>query len=141
MQAWRRDPEVVHTSTFAGAPLVAATTIACLDWLRRHKLVERSSEVGQGFKARLAEVVTGVSSEYSVTGEGLMIGVHLGGRAGAAETLRRQLLAMGYLVSTGGGSREVLVLTPPLNISEALLDSFVGRLALALRKLSDSPSL
>ena len=45
MSAWRREPEVVHTSTFAGAPLAAATAIATLDVLSRERLArsERGS--------------------------------------------------------------------------------------------------
>ncbi|HEX6274087.1 MAG TPA: aminotransferase class III-fold pyridoxal phosphate-dependent enzyme, partial [Polyangiaceae bacterium] len=38
MQAWRREEEVVHTSTYAGAPLAAATALATLDVLEREAL-------------------------------------------------------------------------------------------------------
>ncbi|HVR21003.1 MAG TPA: aminotransferase class III-fold pyridoxal phosphate-dependent enzyme, partial [Polyangiaceae bacterium] len=38
MQAWRRAEEVVHTSTYAGAPLASATALATLDVLEREAL-------------------------------------------------------------------------------------------------------
>ena len=53
-----------------------------------------------------------------------MIGVLLGsGRTALA--VQRSLLEAGYLVTLGGMSSEVLVLTPALTISEDLLDGFV----------------
>ncbi|MEZ4373223.1 MAG: hypothetical protein R3B07_20540 [Polyangiaceae bacterium] len=55
------------------------------------------------------------------------------GSAGAAARLMRALLEAGYIVSTGGGAREVLVLTPPLVIGENQLEAFVAELPLALQ--------
>jgi 4-aminobutyrate aminotransferase/(S)-3-amino-2-methylpropionate transaminase len=138
MAAWRRDEEVVHTSTFAGAPLACATAIATLDALERQRLVERSAEVGARWSAALREALAG---RAEVRGVGLMVGVDVGARPGTAvragQSVRRaatanetgqMLLERGYIVSSGGGAREVLVLTPPLNIAEDLLDGFVAAL-------------
>ena len=102
MAAWSRDDEVVHTSTFAGAPLACATALATLDALSRDHLPERAAAVGERFAHRLAEV--GVK----VRGAGLMLGIELGGQPGAAVKLGKRLLAAGYLTSTGGGARETL---------------------------------
>jgi 4-aminobutyrate aminotransferase/(S)-3-amino-2-methylpropionate transaminase len=123
MQAWSRDAEVVHTSTFSGAPLGCATALATLDTLSREKLPERAADVG----ARLLERLQ--SRGLRARGAGLMIGVELGGGAGAASALARELLGRGYLVTTGGTTRETLVLTPPLNVAEPLLERFVDALA------------
>ncbi len=56
-----------------------------------------------------------------------MIGIDLGPGGGAAR-VARDLLERGYLVSTGGGARDVVVLTPPLNISEPLLSGIIAEL-------------
>jgi 4-aminobutyrate aminotransferase/(S)-3-amino-2-methylpropionate transaminase len=139
MGAWQRDDEVVHTSTFAGAPLACATAIATLDVISREKLVSRSAEVGARFLATLRESLTGsgvsqrVKAVRSVRGAGMMIGIDLGERPGAATALMQGLLRQGYIVSTGGGAREILVLTPPLTIAEPLLTGFVEKLVLELR--------
>lgn len=133
MLAWQKDEEVVHTSTFAGAPLACATSIATLDVVSREKLVARSAEVGGRFLALLRERLDGARGVRAVRGAGMMIGVDLGERAGAATALMRGLLQQGYIVSTGGGGREVLVLTPPLTIAEPLLEGFVEPLVLALK--------
>jgi 4-aminobutyrate aminotransferase/(S)-3-amino-2-methylpropionate transaminase len=122
MACWSREAEVVHTSTFAGAPLACVTALATLDALRRGKLVERARMIGDAWQQRLSARLAPLGLQ--VRGQGLMLGVDLGGRPGAAVTVLRALLERGYLTSTGGGQRETLVLTPPLTIAEALLERF-----------------
>ncbi len=132
MRAWERDEEVVHTSTFAGMPLACATALATLDTLAREGLVQRSAKVGAAFRAELAAALAGVPG-VSVRGEGLMLGVDLGAGPHAAVRVVRRLLERGFIATTGGGKREVLVLTPPLNISEALLELALAAGADAVR--------
>ncbi len=140
MAAWQQHEEVVHTSTFAGAPLPCATAIATLDTLKRGGLVERSRDVGQRWLERLRRATQSLDS-VEVRGAGLMLGIELGGRARGtpsakgAVTLQRELLERGYIVSSGGGQRETLVLTPPLTIAEELLESFAGALEESLRAI------
>lgn len=119
MQHWSQAREVVHTSTFAGAPLACATAVATRDVVRRFDLPARSASLGARFRDQLGEALRGLSVE--VRGAGLMIGIDLGERPGAATRAMFELLDLGYVVSTGGTSREVVVLTPPLVIDEALL--------------------
>lgn len=131
LAAWSRDEEVVHTATFAGAPLACAAALATLDVLSREHLVERAARVGSALLGRVQERL---GSAVTARGAGLMIAIELGAdvggaRAGAATRACQRLLGEGYVLSTGGGQREVLVMTPPLLISEALLDGFVGVLA------------
>ena len=129
MSAWRRPEELVHTATFAGAPLACAAAIATLDTLKREHLVERSAELGGRWKASLEAALSGVSDVAEVRGEGMMIGIDLGARPGAASRAASDLLARGYLVSTGGAGREVIVLTPPLTIPEPLVELAVTAIA------------
>jgi len=51
----------------------------------------------------------------------MMWGVDFAARPGSASRLQQRLLERGYITSTGGGAREVLVLTPALNIDEGVL--------------------
>ena len=46
--------------------------------------------------------------------------------------VQRRLLAQGYIVSLGGGRRESIVLTPPLDIGEPLLEGFLAAFRAAL---------
>jgi 4-aminobutyrate aminotransferase/(S)-3-amino-2-methylpropionate transaminase len=120
MQAWRRADEVVHTSTFSGAPLPCATALATLDVLEREALPTRSRELGERWKLELTAALA-FAPDIFVRGAGLMLGVDLAGRSGGARAVLRDLLGRGYLATAGGGEREVLVFTPPLTIAEALL--------------------
>jgi len=136
MRSWRRSPDVVHTSTFAGAPLACAAAVVTLSQLSQGKLVERADQVGAAWKRRMQDAVTVFDERIQVRGVGLMLAIDLAGEANAALRLQQALLEQGYLVSTGGGQREVLVLTPALNIAEARLEDFCAVLSTVLHKSS-----
>jgi len=74
-------------------------------------------------------------SKATVRGVGLMIAIDLGDRPGRATRLAARMLERGYITSTGGGRREILVLTPPLTLAESLLPGFVDALTLSLGTL------
>jgi len=120
MAAWRQEEEVVHTSTFAGAPLASALALATLDSIEAQGLVARSAALGLKWKERLGAHLAG--RPYAVRGQGLMLGIECG--APGAVELHRRLLARGFVTSTGGGQRDVLVLTPPLTVAPAQLEAF-----------------
>jgi 4-aminobutyrate aminotransferase / (S)-3-amino-2-methylpropionate transaminase / 5-aminovalerate transaminase len=136
MQSWRREAEVVHTATFAGAPLAASAAIATLDVLSREKLPQRAADLGARYAAELRSALAGSPHVRDVRGRGFMLGIDLGERPGAASLLMKTLLRAGYITSTGGGRREVLVLTPALNIDEGVLLSSVPVIAEQISKLS-----
>ncbi|HWO13128.1 MAG TPA: aminotransferase class III-fold pyridoxal phosphate-dependent enzyme [Polyangiaceae bacterium] len=137
MAAWSRAEEVVHTSTFAGAPLAAAGALATLDALESQGLVERSRRLGAAFAAALrAEFPAAWPRGWEVRGAGLMLGVDLGPCNTSALQLSRALLARGYVVSLGGGGRGSLVLTPALDVAEAQLEAFTRAFGASLRASS-----
>ncbi|MBX3184507.1 MAG: aminotransferase class III-fold pyridoxal phosphate-dependent enzyme [Polyangiaceae bacterium] len=151
MAAWRQATEVVHTATFAGAPLACATAIATLDVLRRERLIERSATLGAELGGWLRAALERAGLPYEVRGRGMMWGIdlasgeadaeaeHIGARRGArgrAAQLAQALLERGYITSTGGGERDVLVLTPPLTIAEEQLEAFVAELPRALQAVA-----
>lgn len=133
MAAWSQEAEVVHTSTFAGAPLACVAALATLDVLGRGGVVERARSVGDAWLTRLQARFGGHSSVAEVRGRGMMVGIELTGARGGA--LQRALLERGHVTSTGGGARDVLVLTPPLNIGEERLQEFDDALGDALDAL------
>jgi len=134
LEAWRREAEVVHTSTFAGSALACGAALATLDVISREQLPARAQALGAQLLATLNTRLARFS-KATVRGAGLMIAVDLGDRPGRATQLARNLLERGYITSTGGGRREVLVLTPPLTLAESLLDGFVDALELSLGTL------
>jgi 4-aminobutyrate aminotransferase/(S)-3-amino-2-methylpropionate transaminase len=134
MASWSREAEVVHTSTFAGAPLAAAAALETLEALESEGLVDRARRVGAAFAQALREVFPASwPAGWEVRGAGLMLGIDLGPGGPTALQLSRELLARGYIVSLGGGRRDCLVLTPALDISEAQLEAFSRELGACLR--------
>ena len=131
MAAWSQEDEVVHTSTFAGAPLASALALSLLETLERDALILRSAEVGREWKERLEHKLQ-AWPEYRVRGRGLMMGVECAS-IGAVQ-LHKRLLARGFVTSTGGGKRDVLVLTPPLTVGRHQLEAFDDALVDALRE-------
>jgi acetylornithine/succinyldiaminopimelate/putrescine aminotransferase len=117
---------VVHTSTFAGAPLAAAAALELLEQVEAERLVERSRRVGEALAHALrAAFPAAWPPGWEVRGAGLMLGIDLGPVALTALELSRELLAHGYITSLGGQRRDCLVLTPALDVGEAPLEGFV----------------
>jgi 4-aminobutyrate aminotransferase/(S)-3-amino-2-methylpropionate transaminase len=136
MRSWSRQEEVVHTSTFAGAPLACAAALATLRAIGSDGLVERSARLGAALCAALGRLGAEPSSPVSaVRGAGLMVGVELSVAVGGAARAQQRLMERGYIVSLGGAGRESLVLTPALTVSELLFEGFVGALEEALEGL------
>jgi 4-aminobutyrate aminotransferase/(S)-3-amino-2-methylpropionate transaminase len=135
MQTWRREAEVVHTATFAGAPLAASAAIATLEVLGKEALPERAKTLGARYLAELRSALADSPQVREVRGSGFMLGIDLGERPGAASQLMRRLLQAGYITSTGGGQREVLVLTPALNIDESILFGSIPSIVEQIAKL------
>lgn len=129
MQHWQQPEEVVHTSTFAGAPLACATALATLEALRQEGLVRRSAILGTRWLASLRSRLAGMPAVKEIRGRGMMVGIELNLGAGGAVAAMSAMLDRGFIVTTGGGKREVVVLTPPLTIAEPLLEAFIAELA------------
>jgi len=138
MKAWKRDDEVVHTSTFAGTPLAASVASQLLTILERDAFAERALKLGESWMQSLRQRLSSIPLVKDVRGRGLMIGIDLGPRPGIAWTATQRLLSEGWIASTGGGAREVLVLTPPLNIADALLRAATEALHRTLSEI-DAP--
>jgi 4-aminobutyrate aminotransferase/(S)-3-amino-2-methylpropionate transaminase len=136
MKHWQQKPEVVHTATFSGAALAAATAITTLDVLESEGLAKRALDRGAQWIECIRSACSGLSVVADVRGRGFMIGVDFSGKAGMASTVMFRLLERGYIVSTGGGVRDVLVLTPPLGIEDEHLDPFVRALYEVLEPLT-----
>jgi 4-aminobutyrate aminotransferase/(S)-3-amino-2-methylpropionate transaminase len=131
MMAWgAHGGATIHTATHFGAPLACAAALATLEVLERDDLVRRSREVGGRWMSHLRVRLQG-RGVVAVRGRGLMIGVVLEGGAARALAVTRRLLQRGWIVLTGGVNGDVLTLTPPLDIDEALLDAFADALAAA----------
>ena len=123
MSAWG-DPvgEAIHTGTFFGHPLGAASALAVLDAVRDRDLARRAHELGERFKIEAEARI-----QKSVRGAGLFLAIELG-EDGKALELMPKLLERGYLVLPAGRSASAISLTPALTIDERLLGAFIETL-------------
>lgn len=132
MAAWG-DPggEAIHTSTFLGNPPACAAALAVLAELRAGQVPERARARGQALREALAPLA---KQGVHVRGEGLLLGVSLGGPERVLSTWKR-LLDKGYIVSPAGAPASVLCLTPPVCITDAQLTGFARALSECLTEL------
>jgi len=114
-----------HGSTFGGNPLGAAIARESIKVLLEEKLVENSFEMGNYFRARLAEIKSKHVKE--VRGKGLFIGVELYPEAGGARRFCEALKNRGLLCKET--HTNVIRFAPPLVITKEEIDWAMEKVA------------
>jgi 4-aminobutyrate aminotransferase-like enzyme len=123
--------EAIHTSTFLGHPVGCAMALAQIAEIRRLKLCERSSRLGEFLLTQLRSRISNLKFQITARGLGLMAGLELrraDGSPATEETLRviKAMLHRGFILLPEGEHSNVISFTPPLTISEAQLASTVA---------------
>jgi len=103
--------------THEKSPVGCAAALAALDVIEEEKLLLRSKTLGERALARLRKIKS--SAVVDVRGIGLLLAIELND-AGLAEEVLYRCLSRGLSFKVGQGN--VLVLAPPLIITEAELD-------------------
>jgi acetylornithine/succinyldiaminopimelate/putrescine aminotransferase len=117
MDAWGASQgEAIHTQTFLGNPVGCAMALATINVLE--SVIPKVNETAEWFRGLLAE------RGYTVRGRGLMMGIEINN----ALAVSRGLLGRGFIVLPAGEQAEVLALTPPLNVIDSQLMSFLDAL-------------
>jgi adenosylmethionine-8-amino-7-oxononanoate aminotransferase len=137
----------VHGFTFSHHPVTAAAALATLEILEGERLIERAAAMGEQARARL-EALRALPQVGDVRGRGLLLAVELVADAATrrpfpraerrAERVARAALEAGLIVypSTGcatGTEGDVVMLAPPLVVTDAELDEMVALLGRAIR--------
>jgi 4-aminobutyrate aminotransferase-like enzyme len=120
-------------ATFGGNLVSCRAALATLAFHQRHRLGERSVELGRRLLGQLRELQKRHAVIAEVRGCGLMIGVELADRANApasaiVDGVLENLKDAGVLVGKTGPGRNVLTLMPPLVVESAALDGLVDAL-------------
>ena len=126
MDAWpASDGEAIHTSTFLGHPLSAASALAFLDVVENEQICERARELGHAIIELLTEELAQIPSVRGIRGRGLLMGVELGvgesagtGRNGLAGVAAQAALRSGLILLPAGERGNVLELMPPVTVTE-----------------------
>jgi 4-aminobutyrate aminotransferase/(S)-3-amino-2-methylpropionate transaminase len=126
MDAWpASDGEAIHTSTFLGHPLSAASALAFLDVMENEQICARARELGHAMVGLLREELAQTSVVREIRGRGLLVGVELGvgesaepGRNGLAGVAAQAALGSGLILLPAGERGNVLELMPPVTVTE-----------------------
>ena len=139
MSVWEAPGEARHTTTFLAHPPAAAAARAALAEIRRLDLPARARVVGRLLRRGLGRIAARHPAVGDVRGAGAMWGIDLveGGDPwrpdpATAKRVAHALARRGYLALNGGRSGNVLVLTPPLVVTDRQLGGFLSALDGAL---------
>lgn len=116
-----------HGTTYGGNPLVCAAVEAVLTIFQKEDLLAHVQSVSAYLEEKLDEIVEAHACVTERRGKGLMQGLVLTKPVG--EVIKNAMDA-GLIVISAGGN--VLRLVPPLIITEAQVDEFIGKLKMAL---------
>ena len=113
-----------HGSTFGGNPLAMRAAKTTLDVLERDQLLENADRMGRAIRDGLRSRIGECPEVVDIRGRGLMIGIELDRPCGELVGLARDA---GLLINVTADS--VVRLLPPLNITQADVDTLVARLS------------
>jgi acetylornithine/succinyldiaminopimelate/putrescine aminotransferase/nucleoside-diphosphate-sugar epimerase len=135
----------VHQSTYGRNRLSMAAGLATLRVIERDDLVGRSERIGALLREGLAELQSRHPLIGEIRGSGMMIGIELAAPAGRVARLNWRLIHMASeglfpqlvviplhrdhnIITMASGMNDVIKLLPPLTLSEADAQSFLGAL-------------
>jgi adenosylmethionine-8-amino-7-oxononanoate aminotransferase len=117
-----------HGHTYTGNPVACAAALASLAIFEREPVLECARSRADQIQAALCERVAKLPSVKEIRQRGLMIGVELA-VPGAGRQVCRRMRDLGVIVRPLG---DVVVLMPPLSITQAEAASLVAALAQAI---------
>jgi acetylornithine aminotransferase len=119
-------------TTFGGNHLACTAALAVLDVYEKEHLVENAHTVGEYFISQLKELQKSEPHILEVKGRGLMIGVVMD----VAQKDVRSKLIYDEHCFTGAAGTNMLRILPPLVLTKANMDDFIGRLKRVLESFS-----
>jgi adenosylmethionine-8-amino-7-oxononanoate aminotransferase len=127
-----------HGHTYTGNPLACAAAIASLELFERERVIERLQPKIARLHARLDEQIAPLRPVVAIRRRGFMVGVELGPFAYDAAMGARVCLDLrrrGVLLRPLGN---VVVLMPPLSITDDEIDRLVAALRASIAEVSSA---
>jgi 4-aminobutyrate aminotransferase-like enzyme len=135
MDAWDAGGEARHATTFMAHPPAVAAARAALAEIRARDLPGEARAIGRALRGGLARIRRLHPAVGDVRGAGGLWGIDFvadrGSRepdAARAKAVAAGLAGRGYLALAGGRHGNVIVLTPPLTITDRQVAGFVAAL-------------
>ena len=120
-------------TTFGGSHLACAASIAVLDIIAKHHLMDNAQKV----EAYFMEAIKVIPEIVKVKGRGLMLGVEFDFDV---NDLRKKMIIEKHIFTGGSSNKNVLRILPPLTITTAAIDQFVTALQESLHELQQHVS-
>lgn len=121
-----------HGSTFGGNPVAAAIGLEAIKQIEDEKFAERSAELGEYLRNKLAAIQSPLIKE--VRGMGLLVGLEIDSSYAMARAVCETLMKRGLLCKETHDT--VVRFAPPLIISKSEIDWAVEQVELALKELA-----
>lgn len=118
----------MHAATFGGNPIAAAAGIATIEMIESENLLDRTVQLGERFRSRLAPLVEELPFVKELRVCGLMIGLEL---AIEGADIVRRCLEHGLLINCTQGT--VIRLLPAMTLSDQQVDEGCAILADTIR--------
>jgi 4-aminobutyrate aminotransferase-like enzyme len=132
-------------STFGGNPVCTTAAGAVLDYIEEHNILRNTEETGAYLKGRLIDLKDKHELIGDVRGMGLLLALELvedrrSKAPATAATLQMMEAAreQRIMLGRGGLHGNCLRLSPPMNISRADVDEFIGRLDAAFEQVESA---
>ena len=106
-------------TTFGGAPLACAASIAVVDVIEKDNLIENALEIGN----YLIDEIKNLPGVVEVRGKGLMIGIEM---SYPIKDLRNQMLTEFKILTGNASNPNTIRLLPTLNITKAQADEVLN---------------
>jgi len=123
-----------------GLQISIAAALATLETIREEGLIERAERLGRRLVRRLGDLADELETVGEVRGKGLLLGIELVEDEESkrpapklAQTVVEECFRVGLITRR---SRQTIILTPPLNIEEELLEKGLEILEAKLREIS-----
>jgi acetylornithine/N-succinyldiaminopimelate aminotransferase len=131
MRAFSVDPPLSHVTTFGGNPVCCAAALAGLAVLEREDLPRRAAVTGEALRSALRAMGERLGGVVGVRGRGLHLGLELEDPR-LTERFVRGAFDRGLILGWTLHTQRVVRIAPPLNLSEAELQTGLDIMAAAL---------
>ena len=141
---------VMGGHTFSANPQSAATSLAVLNYIEKHHLVENSARNGAYLREKINELAAESEIIGDVRGKGLFVGVEFVEDKLTKKSFENRLDVVNKVVESNfeqgllvypanagadGLTGDAVILSPPLTITKEEVDELVKRFAVALEKV------